>query len=197
MKKLLPLCLLSLLFILFMSYMALSASKKPTPTPGPQGPPSADTGNPKLNTFAVTIIDIKNQKALMYDVTCGLGIEKFQEFHGHRGASEIIVPFEKVKSVEVTGKTTAASDLYASNPYVNTVFHLTDGHSINVEIPAKLLWRGKTAFGEMGVETQNIKVITFHHEGMALRCPKCGNIFHIEGFQFCPYDGHKLDEVME
>ena len=194
MKRLLPLGLL--IFILFIFYISLSAAINAAQTP-PQGPPTADTGNPKLNTFAVTIIDIKNQKALMYDVTCGLGIEKFQEFHGHRGSSEIIVPFEKVKSVEVTGKTSSASDLYASNPYVNTVFHLTDGHSINVEIPAKLLWRGKTAFGEMSVETQNIKVITFHHEGIALRCSKCGEIFHIQGFQFCPYDGKKLDEVME
>jgi hypothetical protein len=175
--------------------MSISADKKATSEL--QGPPSADTGNPKLNTFAVTIVDIKNQKTLMYDVTCGMGIEKFQEFHGQRGASEIVVPFGKVKSVEVTGKVTSSSDLYASNPYVNTVFHLTDGHSINVEIPAKLLWRGKTAFGDMSVETQNIKVITFHHEGAALRCAKCGNIFHIEGFQFCPYDGHKLDEVID
>jgi len=153
--------------------------------------------NPHINTFAVTIVDSKNQKTLMYNVSCGKGVEKYLEFHGLRGAGDVIIPFSKVKSVEIMGKVPATSDLYSSNPHVNTVFHLIDGHSIIVAIPGKWKWRGETAFGELSINTEDLKVITFHHEGSAMRCSQCGKIFHIEGFQYCPYDGKKMDEISE
>jgi hypothetical protein len=155
-----------------------------------------DSGNAYINTHAATIIDSKNQKTLIYKINYGKGIEKFLEFHGYRGATAVVIPFTKVKSVEVLGKVLSSSNLYSS-PYVDTIFHLADGHAINVSLPADFVWRGETAYGEITVATEDLKVITFNHAGTQLKCPKCGKIFHLEGFKYCPYDGKKLQEFVE
>lgn len=155
-----------------------------------------DTPNPYVNNFAATIIDNKNQKTLIYSINYGKGIEKFLEFRGYRGATAVTIPFKKVKSVEVMGKVLSSSNLYSS-PYVDTIFHLTSGHSISVSLPADYVWRGETAYGEITISTEDLKVITFHHDGTNLRCPKCGKVFHLEGFKYCPYDGKKLEEFIE
>lgn len=153
-------------------------------------------GDPS-NTFAATVVDSQNKKTLIYDISYGKGMEKFQEFVGYRGASSVTIPFNKVKSVEVMGKTPGTSDLYSSDPYVDTVFHLIDGHTISIQLPAGWVWSGTTAFGKMSIETENLKVITFYHEGMAHKCPACGTVFHLEGFKYCPYDGAELEEFTE
>lgn len=182
-KRVMVLLLLNVILVLIISSISMAGEQT--------------TAGNSLNTFAATIMDAKNQKTLIYNITFGKGLEKYQEFHGLRGASNITIPFSKVKSVEVLGTTMATSDLYANDKYVNTLFHLTDGHSIEAQIPSDWLWKGETAFGEMSIKVKDIKVITFHHEGQASKCPKCGKIYHFEGFEYCPYDGSKLEIFIE
>jgi len=80
--------------------------------------------------------------------------------------------------------------------YTPATMTLTDGSSFEVFVGTSGYLGGYDevfgSFGRVYLNYNQVKSITFHHDGTYSRCPYCGTIFFDQEREICPFDQFEL-----